>query len=322
MEFPGLSAQEAQAAYRADPALNQSGIKMFLRDPQEYYQRCITRSLPQKPPTKAMQFGTDVEAFAFYERLPVVMIPQDVLQRRVVSGKEQFARAGAAWTEYETRQKLLHGEDVKLVKQEEFQGEVAPILSAVNSLREHKMAADLVFGNTAKHVRIKWTDDITGLQCKCEIDLVELDRGVIPDLKTAQDNSRSGFQRAVMNFGYYIQANFYRTALHELAEYHEDLPDTELANALRPLLASVRDGEQLLCCWIALKNKPSYSVEVYPVAQDWYSIAETITRDAMFQIAEAHRTGRWQTKTHGSAAELPCPAWAWNAVEELSSGEE
>jgi len=306
-----------QEEYRADPSLNQSGIKMFLKDPQEYFQRSVANPpiLPPRPPTKSQQFGTDVERLAFSGSLPAIIIPRNVLN-------DAGHRKGAAWTQWELQQRALYGDDVKLLKADEYEKEYAPIQLAVDGLRSHSEAAKLLFGDEVRrHVRIRWVDQITGLPCKCEIDAIHR-RGIIPDLKTAADVSEQGFARAVIQFGYYIQAFFYREALHALAGNLDTLGDSEMARFLRPLLERVRDGENLLCCWVAVKNKPSYHAEVHPCDEEWYPIAAPLVRQGMLEIAQARETGRWQTRTHGKLTNLKPPKWATNVLEQLGTGEE
>ena len=301
--------------YRADSSLSQSKIKDFLRDPQQFYRQHVARTEPHKPPTKAMIFGTDVERLAFYGSLPAMVIPQDVLNA-------QGHRKGAAWTQWEAAQIAQHGPDMKLLKAEEFADVCGPIMQAVEGLRSHQWANEFMFGGGAvRHVRMRWVDEITGLPCKCELDMLHLNN-IIADLKTARDVTVTGFQRQVLQLGYYIQGWFYREALRRIAQFIDQQPDCEMARQCRPILERVLDNEPPLFCWIAVKNNPSYHTEVHPADDDWYSLAEPIVRQAMAEIKRCYETGRWQTSTHGTITNMKCPKFAFNILEELLAGDE
>lgn len=310
-EFWQTTAEE----YRADPSLSQSKIKDFLKDPQQFYRVHVARTEPPRPPTKSMIFGSDVERLAFYERLPAMVIPRDVLS-------DGGRRQGARWTAWEARMIAQHGPEMKLLKAEEYAEVCGPIMQAVDGLRSHEWAREFIWGGgSVRHVRMRWIDDITGLPCKCELDLLHI-RNVIADLKTAAGVTVQEFQRQVLRLGYYIQGWFYREALRKVAQFIDQQPDCELARQCRPILERVLADEPPLFCWIAVKNKPSYHAEVHPCDDDWYSLAEPIVRKAMFEIKRGYETGRWQTRTHGLPTNMDCPKYAWNEIEALLSDEE
>ena len=317
-EFWETTAEE----YRADSSLSQSKIKDFLRDPQQFYRCHVARTEPPKPPTKAMIFGTDVERLAFYGTLPAMVIPVEVMQRRNnADGTVTYAKAGAEWTRWSSAQIAQFGPDMKLLKAEEYADVCGPIMQAVEGLRSHTRAAELMWGGSVRHVRMRWVDEITGLPCKCELDLLHLNN-IVADLKTCFDVSTTGFQRQVVRLGYYIQAWFYREALVRISKYIDKQPDCEMARQCLPILERVLANEPPLFCWIAAKNKPSYHTEVHPCENDWYSLAEPIVRQAMAEIKRCYETGRWQTATHGSFTTMKCPKYAYNILEELLPGDE
>jgi hypothetical protein len=301
--------------YRADSSLSQSKIKDYLKDPQQFYRLHVARTEPHKPPTKAMQFGTDVERLAFYGQLDAIVIPQEVLNG-------QGHRKGAPWTAWEAQQRAIHGPEMKLLKAEEYAEVCGPIMQAVDGLRSHDYANRLIFGeDTVRHIRMRWVDEITGLPCKCELDLLTL-QNVLGDLKTCRDVSMTGFSRQVLSLGYYIQQLFYRDALRECARFIDQQPDNDLSRRLRPVLERIRDGEETLCCWVAVKNQPSYHAEVHPVDPDWYFLAEAVVRQAMAEIKQGYDTGRWQTRTHGQITTMKCPKYAGNVLDELLAATE
>lgn len=318
--WEGASKQE----YHDDPAVSQSAIKEFIKDPQFFKQKYIDKSIPPKEPTPSQVFGNAVEEVCFTGSLNAVTIPVEVMQRRNnADGSVTYAKAGAPYNAWVLEQQARHGEDVKFYKQEEFAMPMGPaaILQAEANLRAHDFAARLLWGETVRTVRIKWRDELTGLWCRCEIDILNL-LGIIGDLKTSRKVDKYGFARIVAEYGYDIQSYYYREALQALAKHREHLPDTALARAIRPLLDRIADGENLLCCWVAVKNSPSYHAEVHPCSDQWYTIAAPIVRQAMFAIKRCYETGHWQTDTFGTITDMEPPTFAFNRIQELAATEE
>lgn len=296
--------------------MSQSALKVFIQDPQQFYRQYVARTAPPREPTPSQEFGTAVEDLAFRDTLNAFVIPASALNA-------DGHRKGAAWAAYVNQMVNEHGPNVKLCKADEFSKPLGPaaVMQAVDNLRGHEQARNLIWGESLKNVRIRWTDELTGMQCRCEIDLLHAN-SIIGDLKTAADVSVQGFHRAVVNFGYHIQAFFYREALRHVAKYLDEQPDSEVLRFARPMLERIREGENILCCWVAVKNKPSHYAETHPVDEAWYTIAEPIVRQKMLELKRAHETNYWQTPTHGRFTSLKPEKWAYNALEQLSLEQE
>lgn len=305
--------------YHADPALSQSALKVFMRDPQQFYRQYVARTEPRKEPTPAMEFGTAVEDLAFRNELNAHIIPVSALHP---NGNKMNAAGRTNWTDYVAQMQRDHGQNVKLLKAEEFNKPFGPgsIMQAVENLRGHEKANQLIWGESIKNVRIRWRCKYTGLDCRCEIDLLH-HMSIIGDLKTSMGVTVEEFHNVVLRQGYFIQSFMYREALQAVAEHLDEQPDSEVLEFCRPMLERIRDGENVLCCWIAVKNKPSHHVEVHPVAEEWYTIAEPVVRQKMFELKQCYETGRWQTLTHGSLTTLKPKKYAYNVLEELGSDE-
>lgn len=303
--------------YHADPALSQSALKVFMKDPQQFYRQYVSRTEPRKPPTPAMQFGTAVEDLAFRGTLNAHIIPVSALHP---NGNKMNAAGRTNWTDYVQQMQRDHGPDVKLLKADEYDKPMGPgaVQQCVENLRGHDKANQLIWGESIKNVRIRWTCKYTGLQCRCEIDLLHY-MSIIGDLKTCRAVDMGGFHNAILQQGYYIQSFMYREALQAVAEHLDEQPDSPELEFCRPMLERIRDGENILCCWIGVKNSPSYHVEVHPCSEQWYTIAEPVVRQKMFELKQCYETGRWQTLTHGSMTNLEPKKYAYNVLEELSS---
>ncbi len=64
-------------------------------------------------------------------------------------------------------------------------------------------------------VSVFWTDEETGLDCKCRIDCIKEDLRAITDLKKVADASWTGFQKAIGNYHHERQAGFYLEGLSQ-----------------------------------------------------------------------------------------------------------
>ena len=119
--------------YHRDPSLSQSKIKHFRDDREDFYERDILHSVYVPSTKKFQQFGLDTERLMFYGVTPGVLIPQEVLRRNEVDGKERFTRAGVPWREFKARMEAEHGPDVELLKADEWDQRWPPSFMSINS---------------------------------------------------------------------------------------------------------------------------------------------------------------------------------------------
>jgi len=260
-------------------------LKLFADDPGRYRDRYVVRiDAGDDGGSAAMEWGRDFEDLIFYGRTPGVLIPPDVLAITRRDGKEIATRRGDAWEEWRARQIEQFGPDVRLLKQDEWDAKVAPLLIARDAVRAHPRAVKLLDGE--RHVALTWTDERTGLPCKCQFDVV-CRFGTLTDLKTAAETDPDAFVRAIVNFRYHWQAWWYREAWKRYA------------------------GETRPFAFVVVKSKPSYTVETYDLHPDWYDLAEVQIRDTMDRLAAAYASGNWTTPTFGRITTLRPPRWAY-----------
>jgi hypothetical protein len=215
------------------------------------------------------------------------LIPQEVLSRSERDGTVSYSRRGAAWTEWKERTELEHP-GARLLKQDEWESDVQPYLLARDQLREHGRALKLLDGQ--RHVVLTWEDEATGMPCKCQLDTVST-WNVLTDLKTAQDASPEAFGKAIWNFGYHLQAAWYRRAWQRLT------------------------GDLLPFTFVVVQTKPSYFCETYDLSPTWYQMADTQLARAMRRLTESYDTNQWHSASFGRVTTLEPPPWAVKAVE-------
>ena len=140
----------------------------------------------------------------------------------ILEGADEFLRRFAVAPKCDKRTKegkalwesFCAAEDGKqIISQDDF----TMILGMSNAVHAHPMASKILSSGGIPEVSALWTDNETGLSCKSRADLVTPQQ-VIVDLKTCRSASSYGFNRAVQDYGYHVQAAFYLEAFRELAD--------------------------------------------------------------------------------------------------------
>ena len=147
-----------------------------------------------------------------------------------------------------------------------------------------------------------WDDPDTGLRCKGRPDLVvtdlqprhesadqELIAGpLVVDLKLTQDNSPRGFQKTLARFRYHWQAAMYLDGL---------------------CLSGQWQFGQVPFVFLAVKNTPVYTSEIYVLDRFAIDQGRKEYRRALRLLAECKRTNTWPTNS-GRVQTIGLPPWA------------
>lgn len=188
-----------------------------------------------------------------YMRIP------DGLDRRTKDGK-------AAWLE-------LERSGLDLIKAADW--DVAMAMADATLL--HPAASELLtIPDGMAELSFWWSDG--DLRCKCRPDWLAGD--VIVDLKTTTDASPLGFARAVVNFGYHLQAAHY--------------------------LAGVGAARFV---FIAVEKAPPYAVGVYELDAAALATGEQLRQEALHLIRQCRQADQWPG--YGDNCQtLALPKWA------------
>jgi exodeoxyribonuclease VIII len=126
-----------------------------------------------------------------------------------------------------------------------------------HSVFAHPAAAMLLAMPGKAETTHMWTDQATGLRCKCRPDWLTDDGSLIVDLKTTEDASPMGFRKSIANWRYHVQASWYLDGL-------------EHATGKRP--------DQFI--FICVEKKPPFACAVYAADVEMIQIgAEAAARD-------------------------------------------
>lgn len=182
--------------YRALPAANWSGLKLYAKSPA-HYRHHVDNPMPTTPACLVGQavHALVLEGEAVYQK-QFAVAPEGI-DRRTKAGKDLWATFEAAAAD----RGILTAEQDRVVR-----GMAAAVTS-------NPKAARLLERCTLREVSTTWTDDDSGLDCKARLDALAEKDGLVFDLKTCQDAGLDGFQRTAWKYGYHGQAAFYLDGL-------------------------------------------------------------------------------------------------------------
>lgn len=263
--------------YRAYPAVSQSDLKACWDNPQLYYEQQIAKTRAKAPASDAQQWGRGMEEYIRTggAASDCILIPRDVLS-------DQGHRRGKAWQDFAAAH-----EGKTLLTEKEYHERFDGYESALKNVHDHECAKRILFAETATWSRrFIWQCFETELPLKGELDLVDEAGGIVCDVKTAADVDPDSFQRAVFAWGYDIQAAHYLDALRR--SYGET---------------------DWVYCWVVIRNKPPYNVEVYEASTELLNVGEERRLQRLRFFNDCVTTGRWATATHGISSVLFPPRY-------------
>jgi exodeoxyribonuclease VIII len=247
--------------------LSASGLKLLAQSPKHF-------RYASHEETPAMRRGTATHCAVFEpDRFAAEYVAAPPIDKRTKDGKAQ-------WAELESSGKIVLSE-----------GDYADVAGMAEAVRAHSLAGALVSGGTAEQ-SVFWEHGVTvdgeeeTILMKCRPDYIKplSDGYVVVDLKTTTDARR--FDRAVMDFGYGIQA----------AHYMRGMNTTAL-------------GAPGGFIFVVVESANPYGVMIYEVDQaliDW-GYEETNRLYALY--ARCERTNIWPGYTE-VLRKLTLPRWA------------
>lgn len=277
-------------AYHAHPSISSSAINTALRSPLHYHAQYVARAV-ERTESASMRLGTMVHTAVLEpdEWSARYIVAPDV-DRRTKAGKE-------AWAQF-----LAEAKGYEVITNEE--AAKAHAMAAV--VLEHPAAGPLLRGDFVEPEREAsyfWRDAETGLECRCRPD--SFDGEIIVDLKTTKDASPSffwrddegrlherhgGFARSVANYGYHVQAAWYRRGVEAVT------------------------GRMPRHVIVAVETTAPYAVAVYELDALALEEGERLCQRAITTIAECQRVGRWPG--YGDEIQrLGLPRWAVMEVQ-------
>ena len=259
------------ADYHRHSAVSKSHLDQVAKSPLHYWARYLDPNRVAPEPTPAMAIGSAVHTH---------VLELDQWDARYVTAPEGInRRTNAGKAEWETFETAATGRTVLSRTDAEL------VMRMGHSVFKHPAAAMLLAMPGKAETTHMWTDEATGLQCKCRPDWLTDDGSLIVDLKTTEDASPAGFRKSIANFRYFVQASWY-------------LDGVERATGKRP--------EQFL--FLCVEKRAPYAVAVYAADAEMIQIgAEAAARD-LEVLATCKAAGAWPGYSD-QIETISLPAW-------------
>ena len=260
---PARAAAMTEEEYRAAPAVNKSTLWQIRRSPAHY------RYALENPPadTPAWRVGRAIHAAILQPRQFKKMyatIPGG-LDRRTKEGR-------AAYDAY-----IATAGDKELLTADEC----AMVERIAQAVRSDKAAAALLEGCQTE-TPIFWTDQATGIECKCRVDAMK--PGIAVDLKSCADASTNAFLRDALKYGYDVQAAHYLRGIR-----------------------GQNGGQMVEWYFIAIEKAEPYAVNVIHATDGFIDRGTWQLMGLMDKLKECREAGEWPAYGEN---ELILPEWA------------
>ena len=254
------------AEYHARPEVSKSGLDLVHLSPLHFWNRYLNPNRVPEPPTAAMVIGSALHTRVLEPHLfddEYAVAPQ--CDRRTKEGK-------VIWADFEQEvagKTLLKAEDALQIN------------AMAEAVRRHPAARVLLNKSGKAEQSYFWTDDDSGIECKCRPDFHTDDRRIIVDVKTTEDASPSKFLRSsVLQWRYHVQAAFY--------------------------MQGVPEAEVFL--FAVVEKKPPFAVAVYSLPAKLLERGLEEAKADLRTIAECRAADKWPSYSE-EVQELQLPKW-------------
>lgn len=275
--------------YHSDrTAISKSGLDQIHKSPAHYYEVYLNPNRPPRKETEAFELGSVFHKIVLEPsdfKNEYVITPHDAPKRPTslqINAKNPSAdteKQIAWWRNFDANIGLK-----KLIDQETY--DVARRMR--DSVMDHPAAGDLLSRNGYCEETIFFTEEITGVKCKCRPDK-RLESQFILDLKSTEDASPDGFGRSSYNYRYHVQAPFYLYGAEQVFGGYDTF------------------------VFIACEKTPPYAVGVYFATREILSLGlDEFTQD-LATYKECLRTNEWPAYSP-IIEPLKLPGWAFKKV--------
>ena len=260
------------ADYHRHNAVSKSHLDQVARSPLHYWARYIDPNRVVPEPTPAMLVGTAVHSH---------VLELDQWDARYVTAPEGIDRrtkAGKAeWDAFT----VAAGNRTVLSKADAEQ-----VMRMGHAVYSHPAAAMLLKQLPGKaETTWMWTDEASGLECKCRPDWLTDDCSLIIDLKTTEDASPAGFRKSIANWRYHVQASWY-------------LDGIERATGTRP--------DHFV--FVVVEKRPPYAVAVYAADAEMIAAGAKQSRLDLDTLAVCKAADAWPGYSD-QIETISLPAW-------------
>lgn len=248
--------------------ISNSMLSVLKRSPKEFQQRFITKTWPEEEPSSALRMGSLVhsmvlEPAAVQERY--AMLPK--VDKRTKEGKaliEAFEQAAGD-------KEVIDEKDWTIAER------------CTDALLNHDSVKDLIGGKGIIEKPIYWKLD--GVDVAGTPDYVDLNRGLIVDVKTTQDASPDEFMKSAVGYGYHRQAWMYLDAVKEV------------------------HGVECRFFFAVVENSRPFHAAAYEPTYGFIEQGEAEVRKLLEQYQARLASDNWDHAWQRDINQLPLPKW-------------
>lgn len=291
---PGVYLDVTRREYDTCSALNQSTMKRFLANPEDFQFETAIRDQPgntalfrddDDKDSDAMRWGRLFEAMLLDPetwRQDFAILTPAIEQGLLSEAKRKGSKATSFSRQLSTYQAWKREHEAAgwtiITREEQDTAEFA----AEHARKDPRIAEALAGG---KHnVALVWQHEPTGLMLKALIDLLP-EAGAILDVKTARETDERSFGRQVLELSYHLQAAWYLAGWEALG-----------------------DDVRKKCGWIVTKNNRPWRSTVY-LADKWLESGRNMMEDGLHRWEAWLDSGKQYQPPLGWPT-LTMPAWA------------
>ena len=260
--------------YRSREGVSSSDLKKIMKSPAHFRH---WKDNPDITDTPSLLFGRAahkyiLETYDFYNEFAIAPI----CDRRTKEGKEK-------WNKFVSES---DGKDV--ITQEQFE--------QIDAMRNAMLATPFVSKliNGEHEVSFFWTDEDTGLKCKCRPDSLNDKLKICVDYKTCEDAETETFMRNAIRLGYDVQASYYLDGVKE------------------------NTGEDYIFVFIAQEKKPPYAVNILQASDVFIRSGRETYKELLETYKECEKSGHWfgYMGSENKINSLGVPKWIENMLGE------
>lgn len=230
--------------------ISNSGLSLINKSPAKYEHRYLKGN--KQKDTKALTFGSAFHSF--------ILEPDKFNNEFVIMPK--YSGTG----KYKLIEAFKSDNSQKTIITTE---DYVDIVGMSKSIKNHRIANELVTDAGFSEKRFDWTDSDTGAPCKIKPDRYNTTKDIIIDLKSTDDASEEQFKFSAKKYRYHIQAPFYFDGL--------------VANGFKPDIM----------VFIAVEKTPPYLVNCFFYAKDEMEYGRQIYKDDLAVYMECKKNNKW-----------------------------
>lgn len=183
-------------------------------------------------------------------------------ENRRADGSKPDAPTSTKWYKQKVKDFAAANITREVVTQEAYDD----MLGMLKALSAHPKSSAALTGGV-REVSIVWVDYVTGILRKGRIDLINIDKLLMLDLKVTEDASR--FEGTIGRFGYHIRAASYMDGWNTL------------------------DGDALFPYLLAVEPKPPFGIRYGRLGDSTMAVGRVAYGHLMQQYRRCIETGKW-----------------------------